>query len=94
MNSEKTQKKSFHFGYSDRIKVYLNSKELFTGDNSFYESGRYDDRGYVLDKHETIELTLVKGENELIIEISEDKFGWGFIAQVEDLEGIEIKNTK
>ena len=94
LNSEKTQKKSFHFGYSDRIKVYLNSKELFTGDNSFYESGRYDDRGYVLDKHETIELPLVKGENELIIEISEDKFGWGFIAQVEDLEGIEIKNTK
>ncbi len=93
-SSEKAQKKKFHFGYSDKIKVYLNSKELFTGDNSFYESGKYDDRGYVLDKYKTIELPLVKGENELIIEISEDKFGWGFIAQVDDLEGIEIKNVK
>jgi len=92
--SEKTQKKNLHFGYSDRIKVYLNSKELFKGDNSFYESGKYSDRGYVLDKFETIELPLLKGENELIIEISEDKFGWGSIAQVEDLEGIEIKNAK
>jgi hypothetical protein len=93
LSSEKAQKKKFHFGYSDKIKVYLNSKELFMGDNSFYESGKYDDRGYVLDKHETIELPLAKGENELIIEISEDKFGWGFIAKVEDLEGIEIKNA-
>lgn len=91
LNSEKAQKKNFHFGYSDKIKVYLNSNELFTGDNSFYESERYEDRGYVSDKQDTIELQLVKGENELIIEISEDKFGWGFIARFEDLEGIEIK---
>ncbi|RKD94614.1 hypothetical protein [Marinifilum flexuosum] len=94
LNSEKAQKKIIHFGYSDKIKVYLNSKELFTGDNGFYESGKYDDRGYVLDRHETIELPLEKGENELIIEISEDKFGWGFIAKVEDLDEIEIINFK
>ncbi|MBT3384682.1 MAG: hypothetical protein HN778_13190 [Prolixibacteraceae bacterium] len=94
LSSEKAQKKKFHFGYSDKIKVYLNSKKLFMGDNSFYESEKYDDRGYVLDKHETIELPLAKGENELIIEISEDKFGWGFIAQVNDLDGIEIINSK
>jgi hypothetical protein len=64
---------------------------LFKGDNSFSESEKYEDRGYVTDKQETIELPLVKGENELIIEISEEKFGWGFIARFEDLEGIEIK---
>lgn len=94
LSSEKAQKKEFHFGYSDKIKVYLNSKELFMGDNSFFESGRYEDRGYVTHKDETIELPLIKGENELIIEISEDKFGWGFIAQVGDLERIEIRNIK
>ena len=94
LSSEKAQKKNLHFGYSDKIKVYLNSKELFRGDNSFYDSGKYDDRGYVLDKHNTIELPLAKGENELIVEVSEDKFGWGFIAQLEDLEGIEIINSK
>jgi hypothetical protein len=39
-----------------------------------------------------IELQLEKGENELILEISEKKFGWGFLAQLEDLNGIEIVN--
>jgi len=91
LNSEIAQKKNFHFGYSDRIKVYLNSTELFTGDNSFHESESYADRGYVSDKQETIELPLVKGENEIILEIAEEKFGWGFIARLEDLKGIEIK---
>ncbi|MCU4175605.1 hypothetical protein [Carboxylicivirga sp. N1Y90] len=94
LSSDKAQRKKIHFGYSDKIKVYLNSKELFTGDNSFSDSGRYEDRGYVVDQDKTIELPLLKGENELIFEISEDKFGWGFIAKVEDLEALEIKNVK
>lgn len=91
VNSETAQKKKIHLGYSDKIKVYLNSKQLFMGDNSFRESERYEDRGYVSDKQETIEIPLVKGENELILEISEEKFGWGFIARFENSEGIEIK---
>jgi len=94
LNSEKAQKKNFHFGYSDKIKVYLNSNELFFGDNSFHESESYADRGYVSDKQETLELPLVKGENEIILEIAEEKFGWGFIARLEDLKGIEIKKPK
>jgi len=92
IHSKKTQNKKLYFGYSDKIKVYLNTQTIFTGDNSFRESDNYEDRGYVVDKHQIIELPLVKGENELILEISEKKFGWGFIAQLEDLKGIEIIN--
>ena len=92
IESNKTQKKNFYFGYSDKIKIYLNSENLFTGDNSFIESDKYEDRGYVLDKHQRIELHLKKGDNELILEIAEKKFGWGFIAQIENLEDIEIIN--
>ncbi|WP_346858523.1 hypothetical protein [uncultured Draconibacterium sp.] len=91
LNSNKAQTKNFHFGYSDRIKVYLNSNEVFRGENDFRDSENYEDRGYVSDKQETIELPLLKGENELLLEIAEEKFGWGFIARFEDLEGIEIK---
>jgi hypothetical protein len=92
INSKKSQKKKLYFGYSDKIRIYLNTENIFTGDNSFYESEKYKDRGYVLDKHQMIELPLEKGENEFILEISEQKFGWGFIAQLEDLKGIEIIN--
>ncbi|MFB6340957.1 hypothetical protein ACE1ET_04520 [Saccharicrinis sp. FJH62] len=90
INSKKPQKKKLYVGYSDKIKIYLNNNSLFTGDNSFHESDKFEDRGYVLDKHQMTELPLQAGKNELILEISEKKFGWGFIAQLENLKGIEI----
>ncbi|MDP3443592.1 MAG: hypothetical protein Q8T08_12105 [Ignavibacteria bacterium] len=90
INSKKPQKKKLYFGFSDKIKIYLNTESIFTGDNSFHESNKFEDRGYVLDKHQMLELQLEKGENELILEISEKKFGWGFIAQLEDFNGIKI----
>ncbi len=92
INSKKPQKKKLYFGYSDKIRIYLNTESIFSGDNSFHESEKFEDRGYVLDKHQMIELPLVKGENELILEISEKMFGWGFITHLEDLKGIEIIN--
>ena len=90
IDSRQAQIKNLYFGYSDKIRIYLNSEELFIGDNSFKESDRYKDRGYLLDKGEKVKLPLVKGENELIMEIAEDKFGWGFIAQLENLNGVKI----
>ncbi|MBN1118050.1 MAG: hypothetical protein JXA77_12640, partial [Bacteroidales bacterium] len=90
INSKKPQKKKMYMGFSDKIRIYLNTESIYTGDNSFHESDKFEDRGYVLDKHQMIELQLEKGENELILEISENKFGWGFIAQLEDLNGIKI----
>ena len=92
INSKKPQKKKLYFGYSDKIRIYLNTESIFTGDNSFHESEKFEDRGYVLDKHQMIELPLEKGENELILEISEKNFGWGFITQLENLKEIEIIN--
>ena len=90
INSKKPQKKKLYFGFSDKIRIYLNTENIFTGDNSFHESDKFKDRGYVIDKHQRVELELENGENELILEISEKKFGWGFIAQLEDLNGIQI----
>ena len=92
IDSKKKQTKNLYFGYSDKIRIYLNTDSLFMGDNSFHESYKFEDRGYVLDKHQMIELPLEKGENELIFEISEKMFGWGFIAKLEDLKGIQIMN--
>jgi len=89
IHSESTQNKQLKIGYSDKVRVCLNSDMLFKGDNSYKASARYEDRGYVLDGQTTIELPLKKGVNELLIELAEDKFGWGFIAQLDNMKGIE-----
>jgi hypothetical protein len=94
LNSDKKQKKILHFGYSDKVRVYLNSNTLFTGDNSYVNSDKYEERGYVTDNQGSIELPLLKGKNELILEIAEEKFGWGFIARLENVEGIQISDEQ
>ena len=88
IDSKKEQTKKLYFGYSDKIKIFLNSNMIFSGDNSYKESDRWDDRGYVFDDNEIVELLLKKGKNELIMQIYEEQFGWGFKAHLEDLKDI------
>ncbi|MCL3782032.1 DUF1080 domain-containing protein [Prolixibacteraceae bacterium JC049] len=94
INSTKQQIKQLAFGYSDKIRIFLNGTEIFKGDNSYYESASYDDRGYVLPNHKSIDLPLQQGSNELILEISEDKFGWGFITLLSNFDHISFPGNK
>lgn len=92
IESNKKQNKKLNFGYSDKIRIYLNSKKIFEGENTFKESENYEERGYVVDGHKIIDLPLNRGKNELVLEISEKKFGWGFITRMSDMDGIKIFN--
>ena len=58
IDSNKTQKKKLYIGYSDKIRIYLNTENIFSGNNSFHESDKYEDRGYVLDKHQIDPFTI------------------------------------
>ena len=52
------------------------------------------EEGRVFVDDEQIELNLSKGQNKLIFVLSADnrqKFNWGFIAKLENLEGIKIE---
>ena len=88
IHSHQQQMKRLSFGYSDEIVVFLNSEELFKGDNSYsWFRGRM---GYVKDGEDTVELSLEKGHNELVLAVSEKAFGWGFICRLDDIEGLRI----
>jgi hypothetical protein len=36
-------------------------------------------------------MPLIKGDNELIIGVANDFYGWGIMARLDNLEGIEIE---
>jgi len=79
------------FGYSDRICVFLNSQEVFSGDNSYGVSKQPGARGYVKDGEFNADLPLEKGSNELLLAVSEEAFGWGFIARLDRTDGIKTE---
>jgi hypothetical protein len=68
------------FGFSDRAVVYLNSRPLFSGDDT-YRSRDYRFLGGI-GWYDAVYLPLEEGANELVIAVSEDFGGWGVQARL------------
>lgn len=78
------------FGFSDRIRVYLNGRLLFRGDDT-YQSRDYRFLGSI-GYFDSLYLPLANGGNELLIAVSEDLGGWGLQAKLDDLSGITLQD--
>jgi hypothetical protein len=76
------------FGYSDRVRVYLDGRLLYAGDNG-YETRDYRYLG-TIGLFDALALPLHAGDNELWFAVSEDFGGWGVLAQIEPDDGVEV----
>jgi hypothetical protein len=77
-------------GFSDRVRVYLNGRLLFWGDDTF-QSRDYRFLGSI-GYFDALYLPLTRGANELLLAVSEDQGGWGFQAKLESLEGLAVED--
>ena len=83
--SDRDQVKRLAIGYSDDVSVFLNGKILYRGRSAqnFRDPAFL---GIVNPENDAVYLPLKKGDNELILAVSELGGGWGFICRLEDLE--------
>jgi hypothetical protein len=88
IHSEGEQAKKIRFGFSDRVKVYLNDKLIYGGNNT-YRSRDYRYLG-TIGLFDELYLPLKAGTNELWLAVSESFGGWGIQAMFENMEGIRI----
>jgi len=89
IDSQVAQVKRLNFGFSDRVSVFLNGSVLFTGDNTYRSrSERY--LGVMTVDNDALFLSLRRGQNELVIAVSEAFGGWGLIARLENLLGVKV----
>jgi hypothetical protein len=82
IHSDSVRIKKLDFGYSDKVSIFLNGRILFTGDSSF----RSRDPLFlgVAGLNDAVYLPLQKGDNELLLMVSESMGGWGFISRLTD----------
>jgi hypothetical protein len=90
IDSEREQIKEMKFGFSDRVRVYLNDHLLYAGTDGFV-SRDYRFLGTV-GLWDALYLPLKKGRNELWLAVSENFGGWGVIAAMEDMNGVQIQH--
>jgi hypothetical protein len=88
IRSDREQIKKLAFGYSDRSSVFLNGQLIFTGDNTYLSrSERY--LGVMTVDNDALYLPLKAGDNELVVAVTESFGGWGLVARLGDVDGIE-----
>jgi len=86
IDAEKAGWKSVLFGYSDRVTVYLNGRQLYRGDNT-WTSRDYRYLG-TIGLFDEIPLWLEEGENELVFVVTEAFGGFGVMARFPDTDGL------
>jgi hypothetical protein len=81
--SDRDQVKKLEIGYSDEVSVFLNGQILFRGRSAqAFRDPRF--LGIVNPENDAVYLPLKKGNNELMLAVSELGGGWGFICRLTD----------
>jgi hypothetical protein len=85
------QKRKISLGFSDEVWVFLNRQPVFV-DKNLYTSAhmKKDPDGRISIENAQFEMTLKAGENTLLIGVANDFFGWGLIARLDKMDGIQV----
>jgi len=84
ISSDRDQVKKLYIGYSDDVSVFLNGQILYRGRSA----QNFRDPGFlgIMDaENDAIYIPLKKGDNELVLAVSELGGGWGFVCRLADV---------
>jgi hypothetical protein len=91
ITSDIIQSQILKLGFSDEIWVYLNKQPIFVDKDLYIEGMRKSPNGRISLDNSQFPLPLKQGENELLIAVANNFYGWGILARLEHLEGLEIE---
>ncbi len=88
ITSDRARTVPVRFGFSDRVRVYLNGRMLYAGNDGF---GTHDpDFLGIVGLFDELALPLKRGPNELWFAVSETFGGWAITADLPDRDGITV----
>lgn len=90
IKSQKAQTKRVDLGFGDDVWVFLNGQIAYVDKNLQGRPIEKIPEGRCSVENTSFKLSLKEGANELLIGLANDFYGWGAIARMENLEGIEI----
>jgi hypothetical protein len=89
ITSDRARTVPVRFGFSDRVRVYLNRQMLYAGNDGF---GTHDPEFLgIVGLFDELALPLKRGPNELWFVVSETFGGWAITADLPDRDGITVR---
>ena len=77
IHADRDEVHKMNLGYSDQVVVFLNAKPIYSGNNA-YHSREPDYLGLLDVNSDAVYLPLKKGDNELVLAVTEFFGGWGY----------------
>ncbi|RPD42026.1 hypothetical protein [Chitinophaga barathri] len=90
LKSPQAQIRHVDLGFSDEIWIYLNGRPLYTDKNIFSTPAGKQPLGRLSLENARFDLPLIQGENEILVGIANSFYGWGLVARLDMMEGIEV----
>ncbi len=91
IKSEIAQSQLLKLGFSDDVWVFVNQKPVYLDKNDYFMGMPKSPNGRISLDNCAFQIHLQKGENELLIGLANDFYGWGIMARLENIEGIELE---
>ncbi|WOK05095.1 hypothetical protein RT717_18600 [Imperialibacter roseus] len=91
INSASEQKKSIDLGFSDEVWVMINGRVLYVGANLYGHPIMKEPDGRLSLSNSSFEIPFQKGDNELLIGVANNFYGWGIAARFKDLNGLTLE---
>jgi len=89
ITAKENVKTRLQLGFSDEVWVFLNKQTVFVDKNLFQQAAmRKYPEGRMSKDNASFDINLKAGENELLIAVANDFYGWGIIARLESTDGI------
>jgi hypothetical protein len=89
VHADRARSVAMRFGFSDRVRVYVNGALLFTGDDS-QASRDYRFLGTV-GLYDELQLQLRRGDNDVVFAVSEGGGGWAAQAAFVEMDGLTFR---
>lgn len=91
ISSKTNQSKKAAIGWSREIWVFVNGQRVFADKNLFMPAtARKAPDGRLSLENGSFVLPLQAGDNEVIVALANNFYGWGLILRLDDLDGIQL----
>jgi hypothetical protein len=90
LKSATAQTRRLALGFSDEVWVLINGKLLYVDKNWYQHPIRKEPEGRCAIENTSFNLPLAAGDNDLLIGVANDFFGWGLVARLDSLAGLTL----
>jgi hypothetical protein len=88
ISTKEAFKTDLQLGFSDEVWVYFNNQLTYVDKNLFAQNMKKYPAGRTSIQNARVSLNLKQGENDLLIAVANDFYGWGLMARLESIDGV------